>query len=875
MRLVIKNDCEVIAMKSKKKSIYWGEISFYKSIIAAIIFSAVVLVVDQKNIPSLFIDKYGIKETVIGVIFGTIILSLCFGRIHISDLLKMPCGNVGDGAFISGVISCISIGVCDVMLGLIVCYKLIVLVVILTLLIVIVILRYCFCRTRQFKAQKVTNSTVDLGQLVSGEISELKLPIIFTEEASEYDLLGREGLVNVVYNSIRGCNPEHVYVIGLKGAWGSGKTTILNIVKRKIQENSNDIIVIDDFDPWIFGSQEALLCAMYDAILSKTGIYYSTYSSKQTVKKLKETVTNRNEVSSVLGMLMEVNQRDYETVKEIKQRIGVYLKQLEQPVVFMIDNLDRAESDNILFLFKLIGSVFDLPNIIYVLAYDDARIQSVFSDENKVNPKYIEKIVKQEIVIPEISKDTMESVCSSSIERTLLAYGVQSKDIAQYKDVSHFICSNMVDLRQFKRLLNSVFVSTFLYDNELYKPHLLAIEVIRFLGPDLYEEIKRNKKFFVSKDLYYSGDGLYLSTVNKKQFNADGKSYFKDLFCKYAAYEDILANMFPYVKRYKSGSDLLSDYAYADDSPEHNSIASIASAKYFDLYFSYGTNDFLVILSNVDNFINRVNLCNNEKIEEITEQAIEKVGKGAQTEWFERLQNKIEEIDSVARPCVAAGICNSIKKVDTTRGFFMLSADQRALVVATKLLKGSDYTAIESLIEKCSKNYNIRLLEEIMSNCSAFKKRGDSDYGELLKIAEAKYYELCNEILDEKVDIYSDDNFQRGKIWALYRSIPEGDRSLIHNYMKSIVNENNIFRILSDMISESTGTRGYGYSINADDIETLFGGKETLKDVISKVVPQNETEKFILSLWERMESGVKNSMGEKNYYSPVPVNIIP
>lgn len=77
------------------------------------------------------------------------------------------------------------------------------------------------------------------------------------------------------------------------------------------------------------------------------------------------------------------------------------------------------------------------------------------------------------------------------------------------------------------------------------------------------------------------------------------------------------------------------------------------------------------------------------------------------------------------------------------------------------------------------------------------------------------------------------------------------------------------------MISESTGTRGYGYSINADDIETLFGGKETLKDVISKVVPRNETEKFILSMWERMESGVKNSMGEKDYYSPVPVNIIP
>ena len=42
------------------------------------------------------------------------------------------------------------------------------------------------------------------------------------------------------------------------------------------------------FDPWMFESQEALLCGMYDVILSKTGIKYSTYSSKQIVRKLKD-----------------------------------------------------------------------------------------------------------------------------------------------------------------------------------------------------------------------------------------------------------------------------------------------------------------------------------------------------------------------------------------------------------------------------------------------------------------------------------------------------------------------------------------------------------------------------------------------------------
>ena len=50
---------------------------------------------------------------------------------------------------------------------------------------------------------------------------------------------------------------------------------------------------------------------------------------------------------------------------------------------------------------------------------------------------------------------------------------------------------------------------------------------------------------------------------------------------------------------------------------------------------------------------------------------------------------------------------------------------------------------------------------------------------------------------------------------------------------------------------------------------------QILTKVISKVEPHNEAEKFILNMWERMESGVKNSMGEKDFYSPVPVNLIP
>ena len=46
-------------MRIKDENIYWGEISVYKSILAAIIISALTIIIDQKNIPSEFICKYG------------------------------------------------------------------------------------------------------------------------------------------------------------------------------------------------------------------------------------------------------------------------------------------------------------------------------------------------------------------------------------------------------------------------------------------------------------------------------------------------------------------------------------------------------------------------------------------------------------------------------------------------------------------------------------------------------------------------------------------------------------------------------------------------------------------------------------------------
>lgn len=859
-------------MKKETKKIIKGrslikEISLYKSFIWALVFSGFILLFDVNGIPSYYIKSIGKESMNLILIFLLIMFFIVLSKRHIFDLIKIPCGNIIDELLFFVLFSSLIISLFEIGYSTFYLYKKLALFFSTLLSIIGIIVRLCFFKIKEKNSNSSLCGIVDLYYFLHNDYEKKGRPLMFSEESSDYDLLDREGIINIIYNSIKYSNPKQGYVIGLKGAWGSGKTTILNLVKKKIIENRDNIIVIDDFDPWIFGSQEALLIAMYDEILVKSGIKYSSYSSRSIVKKLKEVLTSQYKITGVIDKIFNEEVGDYETLKLMKYKVSNFLIGLDKTIVFMIDNIDRAETDNIVFLFKLIGAVFDLPNIVYVLSYDEDRINHVFSNVNKINPKYIEKIVQQEVVVPEISKEAIQKVCKSCIDKTLKYYDVQNEEFEQYETIIKVICKSVTNFRQFKRLLNSSFITTFCYDRILYKPHLLIIETIRFLEPNLYYKIKNNGRFFISRDFIYSEEYIY-NLFDSTKFNEEGKIFFDELFGKYPIYKEALAELFPYVKRYNNKMELKDNYYY-DDIPEHKSISSIASAKFFDLYFSYGSNDYLRILESVDEFIVRINNTDND-VASLVENMIAAIERIEQREWFENLQNKVDDIVETKKDKVAIGIGESINEIDSSRTFGVLSAKQRATVVMTILLKDLNYDTIKVFLDKCAKKYNVFLLGEIVHYCSVFEKNQKEEYSNLKQLANIKYKELCRKIIEENINIYNDELYQKGNIWALYRSFSDEEKEIIHKYMLKIINNNNIFMILKDVISESVGSMGYGYSMIKNYIIDLFGDINEINEIMSKIVPKNEKEKLIWELWKRME---ENQSDENELYFSEPLDL--
>jgi hypothetical protein len=78
------------------------------------------------------------------------------------------------------------------------------------------------------------------------------------------DKLDRKQFIEAFYNQIVNYPFQDSFVFGLYGAWGEGKTSVLNLLKNKLNQNKD--VIVFNFDPWYFSSKEALIKGFYEGL---------------------------------------------------------------------------------------------------------------------------------------------------------------------------------------------------------------------------------------------------------------------------------------------------------------------------------------------------------------------------------------------------------------------------------------------------------------------------------------------------------------------------------------------------------------------------------------------------------------------------------
>lgn len=852
---------------------------FSLQVILAVGLGCVVFLLDYFDIPSQIIINTpgGVLWPIVCAL--AILLVVWLLDLHVFDLFAITSENALDvAATVSVLASLFYVTARMIVLGKCIYTQISIGIAIAALLIIAI--RLFIRHRKQKKSDAEDTNLIDLKDLYEGVFSrEENNPVLLREKDIDYDLLNRDGIIDKLYRSILHCHPEESYVISLEGDWGTGKTTIINNVKRLLLDPENyskNYIVIDDFDPWLYGTQDALLLGMFEVIMEHAGLKYSPVRSNMIVRELSKTTAASNKAGGILYSLFYNARKHGDDVAKLKKKLSAYLRSQNKTIVFFVDNLDRANDDNVIFLFKLIGIVFDLPGIVYVLSFERGRIDAILANTKEIDPRFTEKIIQQEIKVPAIGDERAKQLYFVCIENLLLSYGVPREKIKDYTGIAKYIVAMTKNIRTFKRMVNSVFAVVFCDDTLLDKRDLLAMEVIHFYDPVLYSSIYRHAKYYISHERD-PVDYLFISS-KKDAFNKQATEYFEGVLSNREEAKLLLAEIFPNVKKYTENKPLLQDNYFPDpDAAEIIRYSRICDARYFDLYFSYTANNSLKIRKSVEAFVSKINAENSlTHVLDIVTDTIHSVDYEDHKEWLERLQNHIPEIVQCNTYNVAASLYSIIYDVSSEKSMWGNGLGPQARVeciISELLLKCSD-KEFEGFLALISEDY--RKLGVILRIWNWLK--GDKyDNSEIRKQRAEKlkshHTAICERVIKEKIDLYSDAYYHAENAWGLYHFHKANDTvDSFTNYIKGILSAENVYRVLWDIKTCAIGDN-YRYSISDENLTIYLGDIETVKRIVEKNPPKSKDEEFVYQMYDVYCNGEPDALGNKGVISGTAINL--
>lgn len=811
-----------------------------------------ILIIDIINVPSKLTKEYNNSIFIVIAISLFIISTITFLDKHILDLVfKIKYVNTIDRIFFISLICTIVSSLLVLFLNIGLTYKYIILVISIVLLLFLLIYRISKCKPQKSCNNKQTKNFLDLKDIFYNKIPKNKGLILISDKDVEYDLFERSSIINQLYRSIVQCtNCNDSFVIGLEGEWGAGKTTILNNLKNKLSKSNKDITIVDNFDLWTYETQEALLLAIFQVILDKSNIKCNIMFSKEIIDTIISLVGSDKKVGTMIKSLLFKENLNND-VSKIKEQISKYLHEHNINIVFFIDNIDRANANNIIFLFKIINTILDIDNITYVLSYDKARIGRILENTLEIDPHFTEKIIQQEIKVPKITfygTNDVLKVCSNNL---LSSYGVYEKDICKYETAIKCILKNISNIRSFKIIVNSVFSNVF-SSNNLNKPDLFALELVKFFDYNLYETIHLNRAYFISYDNIYDSN---IFSENKSNIpDSDKKKAFYDSIFKDKdkLLIELLSDVFIYIKKYLDGKTIELQHGSHDSLYADVALNSRpASAKYFDLYFNRTDNEYLEISTSFKHTMEELNGKSTNEIYDYLTKIILGLKEESQRQWLESLhlyKNQIE--NKFAHPIILV-LLKNIDKLNSMTEAFITSPKNRAVMIICDLICKLNLNEKKEFLSQIKKSYYYLFILIAIIKSEVIEKEFSEKSKEMLKA-------ICNDILTNSINIYDNEFYEKNNIFAFYEGLKLLDKENadveIKKYISDIIAPNNVYRILADAITMDYGNMSYYYTLSKRYMDILFDDTDIINSLLDSNPAKTETEKFIEKLYNKFDS---------------------
>ena len=405
------------------------------------------------------------------------------------------------------------------------------------------------------------------------------------------DLLGRAPFSFQLAKAINNYNENSGLVIGIYGGWGTGKTSIINMIENEILNFEDDKTIFIRFTPWNYSDKDNLIRLFFESLKIKLNI--------QRNKKINNAIDNYLEALDILtifpffntnlvGIFKKIiksirNNNEISDLETNKRSLEKHLVETKKKIIVVIDDLDRLTNIQIREIFQLVKQVADFPNLIYILSMDrDVVARALTEVQNIDGNDYLEKIVQIPFEIPKIGKDKLQNILNNKIENIINSSNEKIDININYWSKVYFKCIEpyINTIRDVNRVINTFQFRFPVLIQETCFEDLFAITVLEVLEPKLYKWIRENKTFLLSQS--YSTDDFEF--VNK-QINDE----FIKLNIDVDRAKGILSVLFPLFEK------KINKYFYDLESNKNiRSRMGIAHQNRFELYFKFNLEEIKI-----------------------------------------------------------------------------------------------------------------------------------------------------------------------------------------------------------------------------------------------------------------------------------------
>ena len=288
---------------------------------------------------------------------------------------------------------------------------------------------------------------------------------------------------------------ETPMTIGLQGDWGSGKTSLMNLISARLDRLPKVWV-----NTWKYSQTDAgqaLSIAVFMAIIHKLSQEYETRTSKEKRRefmggiakalvnmggKFAQANIGVNIAEALAGggidEIDEVFER-YEALEKLKEKLSALVNKIVETsinegdrIIVFIDDLDRVPPERAVEILEILKVFLDIKGLVFVLACDyevilqGLRSKGELAGEEVSGRSFFDKIIQVPFQMPSAPPEKL-GVYIGTLLRRVGAVQLREEDVSRM--VSVLERTTGTNPRTIKRLINIVNLLLLVLDSDKHK----------------------------------------------------------------------------------------------------------------------------------------------------------------------------------------------------------------------------------------------------------------------------------------------------------------------------------------------------------------------------------------------------------------------